>query len=257
IRVDESGWPNDELQLAPRVALALENHTQQEQLLALERMAYNDDAATAADVFALQVFRDLFAEEALRPGDPISVGSMVVVFTDLRQSTQLYRTVGDAVAFGLVMEHFDLLRAAVDAEGGAIVKLLGDSVMAVFRRPIAAVRAMRRAQQELAALTGRPLPLRLRAGIHYGPCIAVTMNDRLDYFGSTINAAARLTDFSSGDDLILSGPVRWDPEVVAWLDEQAGSLERSPLTATLKGFEAERFELWRVSPIPPSAIAMR
>ena len=113
----------------------------------LERTAWSDEAATAAEVTALQTFRDLFAAEALRPGEPISVGSLAVVFTDLRGSTRYYRDVGDAPAFGSVLQHLDLLREAVAAEGGAVVKSMGDAIMAVFARPLPAVRAMQVAQE--------------------------------------------------------------------------------------------------------------
>ena len=59
-----------------------------EQLFILERTAWSDDAATAAEVTALQMFRDLFATEALRPGEQISVGTLTVLFTDLQNSTR-------------------------------------------------------------------------------------------------------------------------------------------------------------------------
>src|SRR5262249_9092499 len=129
-RID--GWPAEETRIAPQPTLNLKNLTDEEQLFILERMAWSDLAVTAAEVTALQVFRDLFANEALRPGEQISVGSLTIIFTDLCGSTRLYREIGDAPAFGVVMSHFDVLREAIAEEGGAIVKTIGDSVMAVF-----------------------------------------------------------------------------------------------------------------------------
>jgi class 3 adenylate cyclase len=152
----------------------------------------------------LQTFRDLFANEALRPGEQISVGSLTVVFTDLRDSTRLYSQIGDAPAFGRVMNHFDILEAAIAAEGGAIVKTIGDAVMAVFRRPLAALQAVINAQHNLHLAQGGEAPLSLKAGIHTGACIAVTLNERLDYFGSTVNIAARLAHLAAGGDIVLS-----------------------------------------------------
>jgi class 3 adenylate cyclase len=224
------GWPDEELSIATSPALQFDNQTSDEQLFILERVAWTDQAATAAEVTLLQMFRDLFANEALRPGERISVGSLAVMFTDLRNSTRLYREIGDAPAFGVVMSHFDVLRDAVIAEGGAIVKTIGDSVMAIFRNPAAALRAALRAQQELGSL---PRPLALKAGIHYGPCIAVTLNDRLDYFGSTVNIASRLETLSTGDDVIVSMPVREDPEVAEWLTDPKSGLAVDPVRATL------------------------
>jgi class 3 adenylate cyclase len=86
----------------------------------------------------------------------------------------------------------------------------------------------------------------LKAGVHYGPCIAVTLNDRLDYFGSTINITARLEGQSPGRDIIISAPVRHDPEVVEWL-KQKDDLMAEPVETILKGFDEQRFELWRVT----------
>ncbi|HEY0077202.1 MAG TPA: DUF5939 domain-containing protein [Pyrinomonadaceae bacterium] len=246
LTLDTSGWPEEELLLAPRVTLWLENETGSEQLLILERTAWSDQAATAADVTSLQLFRDLFAREALRPGDQISVGSLTVLFTDLKGSTRLYREIGDAVAFGAVMNHFDVLRETIAEEGGAIIKTIGDAVMAVFRQPASALRAAVRAQRTLASPSEGMLPLRLKAGIHTGACIAVTLNERLDYFGSNINIAARLEPLSDGTDIVISSAVRDDPQVASMLDEETGDLALEPLETALKGFEAERFALWRV-----------
>ena len=133
LRADSDGWPEDEPRVNTHSTLALENATGEEQVFILERTAWGDQAATAAEVTALQLFRDLFATEALRPGDRINVGQMALLFTDLRDSTRLYREIGDAVAFGAVMNHFDVLREAISREGGAIVKTLGDAVMSDVR----------------------------------------------------------------------------------------------------------------------------
>lgn len=244
----ENAWPNDELRVSTTPTLHFINETADEQLFILERMAWSDQAATAAEVTALQVFRDLFANEALRPQQQISVGQMTILFTDLCGSTRLYREIGDAPAFGAVMNHFDILRQVIAEEEGALVKTLGDAVMAVFRRPASALRAILRAQQQLAAPADpQTRPLQLKAGIHSGPCIAVTLNERLDYFGSNVNIAARLEPLSTGRDVIISDAVRNDPRVAAMLDAPESQLRLEPLGAMLKGFDAEQFELWRVT----------
>ena len=110
-----------------------------------------------------------------------------------------------------MVEHLAVLRQEVAAEGGAVVKALGDAIMAVFPRPVCAVLAMLSAQR---AVAGKPLELKV--GIHAGRCVAVNQNGVLDYFGSTVNLAARLVELSSGgDDLIVSDAVLEDTEVVA------------------------------------------
>jgi class 3 adenylate cyclase len=240
-------WPSTE----PRVSLAptlhFANENADERLFILERMQWTDQAATAAEVTTLQTFRDLFGSELLRPGEQISVGNLTILFTDLRDSTSLYRRIGDAPAFARVMDHFAVLRAAIEAEEGAIVKTIGDAVMAVFRRPVAALRAILRAQRELADPPDGALPLAIKAGLHHGHCIAVTANDRLDYFGSTVNIAARLERFSSGADIIISEAVREDPEVAEYLASADGATAIERFAAALKGLDEEQFHLWRIT----------
>jgi class 3 adenylate cyclase len=245
VDVSDNGWSNESLRVAERFSLDLRNDTTVEHLLILERLAWNDQATTAAEVTALQMFRDLFAAEALRPGEQISVGTLTVLFTDLRDSTKLYRQVGDATAFGRVMNHFDVLKNAIAEHDGAIVKTIGDAVMAVFRCAADGLVAMLEAQRMLAQPSDGSLPLQLKAGLHTGPCIAVTLNDRLDYFGSTVNLAARLEGLSSGTDVIISRSVFEDALVRELLDSKR--LSATEFDMALKGFEDERFALWRVS----------
>jgi class 3 adenylate cyclase len=255
VALAESGWPQEPVKLATVSSLELENATAVEHLLILERLAWSDQAATAAEVTALQTFRDLFSSEALRPGEQISVGTLTVLFTDLRDSTRLYREIGDATAFGRVMNHFDVLKKVISDEDGALVKTIGDAVMAIFRQPVAALRAMLTAQELLAAPPDGMPPLILKAGIHEGPCIAVTLNDRLDYFGSTVNMAARLEALSTGDDVVISHAIYDDAEVRELM--RAENLQAAPFEMMLKGFDEEKFGLWRVSRKKDFAAASR
>jgi class 3 adenylate cyclase len=247
LRAHSDGWSSEEIEISRTCDLQFENATRDEQLFILERMEWSDDAATAAEVTAVQTFRDLFAREALRPGEQISVGTLTVLFTDLKNSTRLYREIGDATAFGRVMNHFDVLKQTIAEQDGALVKTIGDAVMAVFRRPENALRAMLEAQQRLANPPDGMLPLTLKAGMHTGPCIAVTLNDRLDYFGSTVNLAARLEAQSTGGDVVISNAVYSDPEVRELLQECPAGLCATQFTIPLKGFDNEQFELWRVA----------
>jgi class 3 adenylate cyclase len=243
-RVGSAGWEAQNLVLSYASRLVFENATQDEQLFILEHSAWNAQATPAADVTSLQTFRDLFASEALRPDEPISVGSLAIVFTDLRGSTRLYREIGDAPAFGSVMEHFDVLRESITEAGGAVVKTMGDAVMAVFRRPIGALQAMLAAQQRLASPPAGERSLLLKVAIQYGPVIAITANERLDYFGTQVNLAARMVELSTGEDIILAESVFRDQEVAAALAEKR--LQVDPFDTLLKGFDQESFQLWRV-----------
>ncbi|MBI4408458.1 MAG: hypothetical protein HY561_02040, partial [Gemmatimonadetes bacterium] len=246
LRLDDDGAEAPAMRITTSPSIVLENAGKQACLAMLERTAWSDQAATAAEVTTLQEFRDLFSQEALRPGEHISVGSLAVLFTDLRGSSRLYREVGDAPAFGRVMNHFDVLREHIAAGDGAIVKTMGDAVMAVFRRPAGAISAVFAAQRALMNPPAGMQPLVLKAGLHFGSCIAVTLNDRLDYFGSTVNLAARLGGVSVGGEIVISEVVRRDPEVAAWLEGQAG-LTCESFEAMLRGFDDLTLRLWRIT----------
>ncbi|HUP87791.1 MAG TPA: adenylate/guanylate cyclase domain-containing protein [Longimicrobiales bacterium] len=242
---EETGWGSSEPIASSHTQLRLTNNTDQKRQVVVERIAWSDQALTAAEVIALQEFRDLFAAEALRPGETINVGNMTILFTDLRESTRMYKQIGDASAFGRVLNHFDVLREAMAEEEGALVKTIGDAVMAVFRRPAGAIRALVRAQQMLAALPDGVPPSDLKAGVHFGPCIAVTLNERLDYFGSTVNIAARLGGLSRGGEVIISDAVAKDPEVQSLLQ----NIKAEEFEAKLKGLEEEAVRLFRLTNI--------
>jgi class 3 adenylate cyclase len=248
VTLSSSGWDGDALHLGEKFKLIIKNETDTEQLLMFERMEWSDQATTAAEVTALQMFRDLFATEALRPGEQISVGTLTILFTDLKHSTQLYREIGDATAFGRVMSHFDVVKKAIADHDGAVVKTIGDAVMAVFRSAADGLRAMLEAQRLLADPPDGSRPLNLKAGLNTGPCIAVTLNDRLDYFGSTVNMAARLEGLSSGSDVIISRSVYEDARVRELIESEG--LSAIEFDMSLKGFEDERFELWRITGRP-------
>ena len=178
------------------------------------------------------------------------------LFTDLKDSTRLYREVGDATAFGHVMNHFDVLKSVIAEHDGALVKTIGDAVMAVFRQPSAGLKAMLFVQQRLANPPDGQQALNLKAGLHVGPCIAVTLNERLDYFGSTVNLAARLEGQSTGEDIVISSAVYADPAVRAFLGETGNGVALRRFEVSLKGFDEEKFELWRVSRVGAEPLAV-
>jgi class 3 adenylate cyclase len=193
----------------------------------IEDRTWVRDALTAPEVISLQVFRDLFAEATLRPGDDAGVSQIALLFTDLQGSTALYERVGDAAAYNMVRGHFALLAAIVRDHDGAVVKTIGDAVMASFSDPAQAVRAALAMQAQIGSTE-----LVLKVGVHAGPSVVVTLNDRLDYFGSTVNMAARLQGQSTGGDIVLSGAVAEDPAVREAIADVPSHRE----TVVLKGF---------------------
>jgi class 3 adenylate cyclase len=221
-------------QPAPVGQIRLANHETRHRVIIIESRTWVRDALTAHRATTFQAFRDLFPDAVLGPGDEAAISQVTLMFTDLKGSTALYERIGDAAAYRLVREHFAFLAGIVRAHDGTIVKTIGDAILAVFTDPADAVRAARAVQTgvvEFNAAAGREA-LVIKLGLHGGACIAVTLNERLDYFGTTVNMAARLQGESKGGDIVLSQELAADPAVVTILDHDALVTERRPI----KGF---------------------
>jgi class 3 adenylate cyclase len=164
---------------------------------------------TAKRLLTNQVFRDLYRADMLDIDQRLKITSLTFMFTDLKGSTELYDRVGDLAAFELVKEHFRVLTEIVASEAGAVVKTIGDAVMATFPTPdraIAAALRIREAIRDLGHERQRD-DLLLKIGIHSGPCLAVVLNDRQDYFGQTVNIAARVQGLALSRSILASSAV--------------------------------------------------
>ncbi len=139
----------------------------------------------------------------------------------------------------MVRAHFRVLNEIVAAEAGAVVKTIGDAVMATFPTPdraIAAALRMRDAMRDLNSKSGRD-DLLLKIGVHAGPCIAVTMNERQDYFGQTVNIASRVQDLANSQAIFVTGAVVNDSKAADLLQQRA--LQPVSHNAALRGIERE------------------
>lgn len=227
------------------VEFVVRNHTGARRLFVVERIGGDPYAVTAFEVTTMQRFRDLFSGEVLAPGQQIGVRNLCIMFTDLKQSTELYERVGDAKAFSRVQRHFGFITDVVGSNGGAVIKTIGDAVMAVFSTRSAGVTAAVTMQRGLAGfnqINKFDPPLVLKVGLHHGPAIAVNANGAFDYFGRTINIAARVQNVSEGDDMVLTEEAYADPDVAAYL--LAAGIDMTPIETHLKGLD-EAFTLRR------------
>ena len=222
-----------------RVEFAIRNAGPTDAVFVVERVRWLDDVATALDVVSVPGFRDLLTDEVLAPGERVAVRRIAILFTDLRGSTAIYRRIGDAAAYALVREHFQLLREVIGRRNGMLVKTIGDAVMASFRTPAEAVAAaldMHRAIAGLEAPEGVDA-LVLKAGVHAGPSIVVNASGTLDFFGTTSNLAARAQHESRGGDLVATAAILEDEDVRRLLATIPHHDE--PFLARLKGFDAD------------------
>ncbi len=213
-------------------------------LLSFEVVEWSEDILTAARVTNWQEFRDLFSKEVISPNEQVTVGSQVVLFTDLRSSTALYHSLGDAPAYALVRNHFSVLVDVIRAQHGTVVKTIGDSVMATFSRVDEALDAVRKMHQQLpSANPSLAAPLALKSSLHIGPCLAVNANDKLDFFGTTINLAARMIKHCEGGDLVVSDEIFRHPEMARFLTAVPDSPR--PSQVRFRGFDASH-QVWRI-----------
>jgi class 3 adenylate cyclase len=235
-----AGPPSD------RGTILLDNRTTRNLTFVIEELAWRQDALTGDRVIVMPAFQQYCPEQLLRPGDDVAIANVVLLFTDLKGSTSLYEALGDGAAYSLVRDHFDYLAALIEGHDGVVVKTIGDAVMAAFATPGHAVRATLAAQRGIAEFNRDRADggVILKMGLHQGPCIAVTTEQHLDYFGSTVNVAARLQGESRGRDIVLSDTLMTAPGVREILSmDVVGEPTRE--MASLRGVE-KPVQLWRI-----------
>ena len=241
IQVSEAGFEPRELNLeAGRCEFDLVNAGGGHFDVKLEDADWQDKSATGVLVTSLPEFYDLASKDVLAPDEELSVRSLTLLFSDLRGSTALYKQIGDAAAYALVREHFKVMQDVIRKHHGGIVKTIGDAVMAVFFSAPDALECCFEIQHAFVELwKHRPqmAAMVVKLGFHRGPCIAVNFNNRVDYFGTTVNLAARIQNESRGGDIVFFEELLHDPAMKAVMDRYHFHTE--PFTASLKGIANE------------------
>ena len=186
-----------------------------------------------------QSFRELFRIDNLKPDLRLNLRNLTILFTDLKGSTQLYDEAGDALAYGLVQEHFDILTDVVSRNSGAIIKTMGDAIMATFSIREDAAQAALEMIADMEPfnqkITQKGHKLGLKIGLHEGPVLAVKANDTIDYFGQAVNISARIQGLAEVGEILVS-EILFKEGKVEDIFRQAGyRMERK--TAALKGVQ--------------------
>jgi class 3 adenylate cyclase len=229
--------PTGTVELRPGpLRLSLENRTRRRLLPGVwiagdalhELMARRRPFLTAKRLLTNQTFRDIYGTDTLDVDQRLKITSLTFLFTDLKSSTALYNRVGDLAAFDLVRAHFRVLNEIVAAEAGAVVKTIGDAVMATFPTPDRAVAAALRMRQAMRAFNAEhgEEDLLLKIGIHEGPCLAVVLNERQDYFGQTVNIAARVQGLAESQAIYTTRSVVDHPGTAKLLAESGVAPEQ-------------------------------
>ena len=207
---------------------------------------FSSPRLTAKRLFACQTFHDLFRAEVFQESEGFGVKDVTILFTDLKSSTQLYQQIGDLNAYALVREHYGILNKAVVDQHGAVVKTIGDAIMAAFTRPVDAVGAGLEMLRNLRPLNKESHhgELILKIGIHRGAAISVTLNEQIDYFGQTVNIASRVQGSAGGNEIYLTEEIYCAEGVAELLQKFCCRMEG--IKVQLRGIE-EEVKIYRVT----------
>ena len=245
--LEEGEKDKGETLLSPQSDMIVKNEAEHPLLISIEDRRWPKFGVSAAEVTSQQFFRECFPKEYLRQSQKMKCKDLTVLFTDLIDSSSIYSDSGDEEAIKKVMDHFEVLRKIIREERGAIVKTIGDAIMAVFRQPASAVRAYQRAQQLFIESEESDSPIRLKGGLHHGNCYAVTLNNRIDYFGNTVNLAARLVEKANRDELVISSKALKNPHLQTFLEQGDTYCKIDSFTSKLKGFGDEKYSIKRLN----------
>ena len=253
VDVDDEGEATITWQLHPEgtvvkatsaTTFELVNDAAEPERYTIEQAAWKDHALRAGQLLSFQEFRDLFSEEYIGADVRLGVGEQTLLFTDVVGSTAFYASRGDPAAFVEIKKHFDEVFKIVTANRGAVVKTIGDAVMATFTNPADSVRASYQIHQAFHPAR-EDTPIRLRISLNTGPCIAVRLNSNADFFGGTVNIAAKLQALAEGFQIAMSETTFHAPGVAEFMAEHGG--EPEPLVYTSKALpEPVKVRRWTV-----------
>jgi class 3 adenylate cyclase len=220
-----------------RVSLTIRNTTPGRLRVQLAGKRRLEPAVSAAYLATMPEYRKRFGSQVLAPDVRVGVQAMGFLFTDLVGSAAMYSELGDAIAFGMVHEHFGVLEEVVERYGGVRVKTIGDALMCAFHRPgAAALAAVAMLDHYGQWADGLELhrPPGIRIGLHFGPAIAVHSDSAgLDYFGGSVNLAARVEGLARASEVVWTAAVQADSEVEEHVAREGWTVE--PFEAEVKG----------------------
>jgi class 3 adenylate cyclase len=211
---------------------------------------------TGRQLLLTPCFGELYKTQLVDERESLAISDITYLFTDLKDSTPLYESVGDVNAYFLVRQHFDILNKIIRERSGTIVKTIGDAVMAGFERPQDAVLASMEMIEELSRFNQTSSrPLGLKVGVHRGRAIAVRLNDRIDYFGQDVNIAARVQGLARVNEVCVTEAVMEAPGVSDIVKGRSASRGYENLKGIGQKMEIHRIEIFRSDAESTTAIS--
>jgi class 3 adenylate cyclase len=208
-------------------------------------------------------YKRLFGEQVISERERVQIRAITIMFTDITGSTRMYETLGDAKAYNIVRDHFEIFFESIEKGGGKVIKTIGDAVMASFpsneQAIIAAADAMNNFREYNKSRQEEEC-IKVKIGIHRGTALLVNLNNSLDYFGTTVNKAARIGNLAKNDEVAFSEEVYQDQAFLTALKE-VGVSEIQKRIEDLKGIHGgqvvytARINTECVIPISPKLVA--
>ncbi len=181
------------------------------------------------------------------PGSPPVGSTVTILFSDIRGFTEYTDQYGDEAAFQVLQEHNDVVRRQIGAFAGKVVKTQGDSFMVAFTTARGAVLCAAAIQRAIAERTQAERGTRIAVGI--GINTGEPIYEGGDFFGSTVNLAARVCASAGPGQILVAETTRH----VAGRLEGVDYIDRG--LHELKGFQDQQrlFEVsWMVAPPAPA-----
>ncbi len=203
------------------------NDSPSDQQIRIERVAARHDALSAAKASTSTLFRELFPGEVLATDQIVSVAHISVMRVQLHGTQQLYETLGDGPAFAQIRRSLNHILQSIKEHSGAVVKTIGEGFLAVFADPLHAFRAATE-MFDSAATNPAVNNLKISAAIHSGTALVATLDDRLDYFGKTLQCVEQMINAVSPSAIYASTAVTELPEIQEMILERGWELEVVP-----------------------------
>jgi len=228
---------NTHLRVKPQSRWAFRNPSESDQIFILEEQSWKEESLTASQVLTMGAFRGFFSDQIIRPDMELAVSHLWFLFADVIDSVGLYEDKGDAASYAIIQEHFRLMETSINKHRGSVVKTVGDAVMATFTNRSDAVRAIVDYTIRQESSGAKEAELHNRFGLFGGPCIAISNQDQLDYFGRSVNMAARLVTLGGAGEIVMEHSQTVPLDAALLFEELGLSIETGEMQ--LKGFAAK------------------
>lgn len=193
----------EEIVLSPNFEFSVSNPFQEEIVLTIEEAWWEKDLIFPGEILSHPSLRELFTNDHLKLGVKLNVGNQVILFTDIVGSTPFYKSSGDVKAFKAVQDHYQEVSSIIKSHRGAVVKYIGDAVMAAFLDLASAFECSVELHRKFHPYR-EDTPIKLRSSLGLGPVLCANINVGLDYFGNTVNQAAKIQKWAGSHEIAIS-----------------------------------------------------